>query len=181
LNETPCILFDDSLSLISLFDNALEEAWSKKLGYFNKIRDVASLLLINSARIMSGMRVSDYPVPLKSSIDDYRFKQIDKFIYDNIKTMVTVKQVADYLHLSEKQVTRIVQNNIGISTKELIKRKKTLEAADLIKNTKLPVKEVSDTLGFSSEYYFSQYFKKFFGKSPTSLRKFTRHMSENIK
>jgi AraC-type DNA-binding domain-containing proteins len=181
LNDTPCMVFKDILGLMELFEDALEEAYSKRMGFFNKISNIASILLINSVQIMSSMSLADYSVPLKSNRGDYRFLQIDKFINDNISTMITVKQIADYLHLSEKQITRIVRLNCGISTKELIIRKKVHMAAELIKNTSLPVNEISDAMGFSSEYYFSQYFKKFYGESPSYLRKTLKDMSENIK
>jgi AraC-like DNA-binding protein/mannose-6-phosphate isomerase-like protein (cupin superfamily) len=171
LNETPCEIFKDTLGIITLFEEALSEAYYKRIGFYNKIKNIASLILLNSMQIMGGSQASDYNVPLKSNSGDYRFLQINKFIDDNVNSMVTVKQVADFIHLSEKQVLRITEKNMGISTKELIIRKKITRATDLIKNTSLSISEISDTLGFTSEYYFSQFFRKFSGCAPSLLRK----------
>lgn len=171
LNNTTCKAFRDTLGLVPLFDIALEEAYFKRIGYYNKIRDIASLLLINTVQCISENRISDYAVPLKSSKGDYRFAQIEKFINDNITTPITVGQLSNLLHLSEKQIARIVQKNAGVSTKDLIIRNKIRKATDLIKSSSLAINEISEVLGFSSEFYFSQYFKKYNGCPPSSLRK----------
>lgn len=171
LNDTGCRIFKDNHSLVQLFDMALEEAFYKRTGFFNKIRSIASLLIINTAQILSAMKDSGYKVPLKSNSGDYRFNQIENFITDNISGTVTVKQISDYMHLSEKQITRIVKQNAGICTKDFIIRNKLMAAADLIKNSSLAISEISDRLGFSSVYYFSQYFRKFYGHPPSVVRK----------
>ncbi len=171
LAETPCKCFKDTHGLISFFDVALEEAYSKRVGFYNKIRDIASLILLNTAQCIGEMRPSDYGVPLKSSKGDFRFAQIEKFINDNITSAITVRQLADFIHLSEKQITRIVRKNAGISSKDLIIRNKIRKAADLLKNSSLAINEISRVLGFSSEFYFSQYFKRFNGCPPSALRK----------
>lgn len=171
MNETSCAAFSDTQGIIALFDEALGEAHNRRIGFYNKIKSIASLILLNSIQIMGGQQASDYKVPLRSNSGDYRFWQINKFIDDNVDSMLTVKQVADFIHLSEKQVLRITEKNTGISTKELIIRKKIMRATDLIKNTSMSISEISDSMGFTSEYYFSQFFRKSSGCAPSLLRK----------
>ncbi len=171
LNETPCSLFKDTQGVTDLFDTALEEAYSKRLGFYNKIRDIASLIVVNTAQSMCEKQPAEYEVPLKSSKGDYRYAQIEKFITDNITTPITVRQLADFIRLSEKQVTRIVRKNAGIGAKDLIIRSKIRKAKEMIKNTSFAINEISEALGFSSEFYFSQYFKRYNGCPPSYLRK----------
>ena len=62
LNETPCKPFKDINGMTALFDIALEEAYFKHTGFYNKIRNIASMILINTAQCISEMQVSDYEV-----------------------------------------------------------------------------------------------------------------------
>lgn len=171
LGGTPCGVFRDTLGIFELFETALNEALMKRVGFHNKLRSLAALILVNSARIMGGQEAAEYGVPLKSNRGDHRYLQINQFIEDNISGAVTVKQIADFLYLSEKQVSRIVRKSAGLSTKELIIKKKIARATDLLRNTRMPINQIAEALGFSSDYYFSQYFRKFYGCPPSYLRK----------
>ena len=47
------------------------------------------------------------------------------------------------------------------------------KAKEMLSNTELPIKEVAAACGFEDAYYFSNFFKKQFGISPTSFRRST--------
>jgi AraC-like DNA-binding protein len=58
----------------------------------------------------------------------------------------------------------------GISPKEYLTRRINQEALSLVINTDLKMKEIADKLRFSDEFYFSRFFKKLNGCSPSAYR-----------
>ncbi|SHE36708.1 transcriptional regulator, AraC family [Caldanaerobius fijiensis DSM 17918] len=170
LSSASCIPIKDCYNAIEYFNLALEEADNQKIGFYNNIKCLASIIITMATRAISKNSVVTYNVPLKAKEDDYRFTMIEKFIEDNISSNITTVDIANYMHLSDKQVCRIVRKKTGGSTKSLINSIKLKKAKDLLKNTGLSIKEIANVLGFSSEYYFNQFFKREEGYPPGVYR-----------
>ncbi|WP_202849494.1 AraC family transcriptional regulator [Clostridium thermosuccinogenes] len=170
LRDTPCRSFKDAHGSIELFNRALEEAYYQHAGYYTNIKSLATMIITAASRAMSESVPIRYSVPLKNRKSDYRIEQIEKFIDDNISNAITVGDVAKYMHLSEKQVLRIVREAKGTSVKDLIVKSKFQKARELLRETDLSLKQISDMLGFSSEYYFNQFFKREEGYPPGCFR-----------
>ncbi len=171
LNNSMCKNVVDNFASIDMFGKALSEAFLKEIGYFNTIKCLVGMIIFSAARSISEGSDISYSVPLKSKKSNYRFRQIEKFIEDNISIPLTTKDIARNMFLSDKQVGRIVEECRGISTKELLIQMKLKKSKELIKESDLTIKEIAKTLGFSSEYYFSQFFKREEGYSPKQFRK----------
>ncbi|GMQ59032.1 hypothetical protein AN1V17_34290 [Vallitalea sediminicola] len=170
LNDNKCSAFRDYNGTIKIFEKVLYCAYYEKIGYYNQIQLYILLILISSVQVISKNRDYNYEVPVKHKKDDYRFTQITQYIFDNIGNKVITKDIADYMYLSEKQINRIIKKKTDLSTKQYINKIKLKKAKDLLKNTDLLVKEISEQLGFSSEYYFSQFFKREEGYPPGLFR-----------
>ncbi|WP_158963235.1 helix-turn-helix domain-containing protein [Myroides fluvii] len=59
----------------------------------------------------------------------------------------------------------------GKTPTQLIQERLVLEAKKLLHLTTKPMKEIATALGFEDEFYFSRYFKKATGVSPSQFRK----------
>lgn len=171
LQVSQCMSYKDIHHIIKLFETALEEAYYKRIGFYNKIKSIVQMLLIESVRGIRKNTEISYEVPMKYKKYDYRFLQIERFIVDNLNNTITTKDIAAYMHLSDKQICRIIKLNKGISTKEYICKLKFVKAKELLKNTQYSIGQISEILGFSSQYYFNQFFKTREGFSPTRFRK----------
>lgn len=170
LKEAPCRQFKDTNGIIKFFERALEEAYYQNMGFYSNIKSLASMIVYTAARTMGQNSPVRYDVPLKSRKDNYRLLQVQSFIEDNIANPVTTRDIARYMYLSDKQVCRIVEKLTGMSTKDFIMQIKLQKAKQLLKETNLSIKQVSDSLGFSSEYYFNQFFKREEGYPPGQFR-----------
>lgn len=170
LNQDQCKGYEDNNGILMLFEKVLECAYYEKIGYYSKIQHYILLILIASVQVLSENEDYNYKVPLKQKKDQYRFDQITQYIHDNVHGPIITKDIANYMYLSEKQVSRIIKKETGISTKQYINKIKLKKAKDLLKNTNLLIKEIADTLGFTSQYYFSQFFKREEGYSPGNFR-----------
>ncbi len=83
----------------------------------------------------------------------------------------SLKRMERDLNISLRQINRIYQRESGITPYEFILERKARLAAQYLSGTALSVKEISQLLGFSDPYYFSNFFKKRFSASPSAYRK----------
>lgn len=106
----------------------------------------------------------------ESEYDEHLFRA-KKYISDNINIFLTCNDVAQYCHISPKQLRRIFIKYENISLLKYIHDRKILEAQRLLTSTKKTLNEISASLGFSNEYYFNHFFSKHTGMTPGDYRK----------
>ncbi|ADD02960.1 transcriptional regulator, AraC family [Thermoanaerobacter mathranii subsp. mathranii str. A3] len=172
LNSSKCGPVKDHYGSMKYFELALKEAYHQEIGFYNNIKSLAIMIIIMAVRaiVFENSTSYFYSVPKKLEETDYRFNLIKKFIEDNITSDLRVNDIANYMHLSSKQINRIIKEKTGKSTKEFINFIKLQEAKRLLKNTNISIKEIANSLGFSSEYYFNQFFKREEGFPPGIYR-----------
>ncbi len=96
---------------------------------------------------------------------------IDEIINSRISENIDLDYLSKELFLCKKQVSRIIKQVYGTKLSILIKEKKLSAAALLLEQTNMKIKEISETLYFSSEYYFNSLFKNKYGCAPLQYRK----------
>ncbi len=127
---------------------------------YSKCRQIAliyqffSLLLRNSSR----KTVIDIPESVKRIID-----------YNFDKNMA-VKDIASMLYISPEHLTRQFAEKYKISPKEYLIEKRIESAKRLLRESAATVMEISNSVGYSDQLYFSRLFKKKTGVSPTEYR-----------
>lgn len=94
-----------------------------------------------------------------------------QYIDDNIERAPTVSEVSAYCQLSTKQLTRLFTAFAEISPGEYILKKRVTRIEQLLAEDTLPLKAISERMGFSSEYYFNAFFKTHAGMPPGEYRK----------
>ncbi len=92
-----------------------------------------------------------------------------RFIHTNIGS-IHVKDLLDYLHLSERQFERRFTQTVGLSPHLYIRVKRFNEAIRLIKTRQFErLTDVAYALNFSDQSHFIRDIKAFSGTTPTSL------------
>lgn len=79
---------------------------------------------------------------------------------------------ANYLNLSTSLLSKKVKQQFGKTPSQLIQERTVLEAKKLLHLTQKSIKEIAFELHFEDEFYFSRYFKKNVGISPSHYRKY---------
>lgn len=171
LKSDQCECYCRGKVIKDLFDLSLEEAFYKKMGFQSKIKELIKLIVIESARICDNDKEANVHINYKYKELDYQYIQIHRFIEDNINYPIRGREIAEYMHISEKQISRIIKKNRGVTIKELINEMKINKAKDMLMNTDLLISEISQSLGFSSQYYFNQFFRRIEGVAPSIFRK----------
>jgi AraC family transcriptional activator of pobA len=81
-----------------------------------------------------------------------------------------VQEYADLLNLHPNYLNAVIKAKTGKSIGNWIAEKTIAEAKSLLKNSDIPVKEISYRLGFTEIQHFSTYFKKHTQSSPVVYR-----------
>lgn len=82
--------------------------------------------------------------------------------------------VADFaaeLGVTPTHLTRSCRATCGRAASDLLQDRKMFEARRLLADTRLPVKEISNSLGFTSPAYFTRAFQTKIGKTPSQFRR----------
>ena len=97
-----------------------------------------------------------------------------KVIDYNFNSEITVAEIATALGVDPAYLTRKFTQKIGISPKEYMVEKRIEHAKRLLVETDATVKEISVSVGYADQLYFSRIFKKKEGLSPLAYRSAVR-------
>lgn len=92
------------------------------------------------------------------------------YVENHLDQTVTVQQMAEAAGYHPSHFTGLFRQHLGISPGQFILRKKTDRAAELLTSTSMPVAAIAESLGFASQFYFSNFFKKQTGMTPSQYR-----------
>ena len=97
-------------------------------------------------------------------------KLILTYIEENYMEKISLYDIAQIAHMSEKYFSRFFKDNFGMTFVEYVNRVRLEKAAVLLKNTDDSVTEVAMQVGYANISYFIRSFKKAFGVSPHKFR-----------
>lgn len=119
---------------------------------------------------------------LQEILVGFRQSQIDKSIVSPLKTSlkhihsfyttkIEIPLLAKMENLSNSRYIAVFKKQTGKSPNEYIIDLRMQFAKNLIENTNMSIKQISERVGYSDQYFFSRLFKKNFGVSPMGYRK----------
>ena len=115
--------------------------------------------------------------PVKRHETCSRINFLEQFIHDNLDMAMTVQSLADYMHISTRQLNRDIQRERGMTGKALIETIKVKAAERLLKDGEKPMIDIALSLGFPDESTFSRFFKRNTGLPPGKYR--TAHNNDS--
>ncbi len=92
------------------------------------------------------------------------------YVANNLGTSLHLADVADYLHISSRHLSRLFRSQLGCSYTEYVQRERLRLATTRLMKTDAPIKSIASLAGFGSIHYFSRVFKAFAGVSPGRFR-----------
>lgn len=97
---------------------------------------------------------------------------IKKILDSNIfKADFSMKDVSRVLGISKAQIINIFKEKYGKTPYKYFIEQRIQMSTDMLNNTDMSIKEISDTLCFSDQHYYANVFKKIIGMSPNQFRK----------
>lgn len=150
--------------------HSILEMLDELIGSHLKHKDDAIISLLNTFFVYC-----DGQCNIKSIISEnsskknivYKFKKlVDKRVFE-------LHEVGGYAHLlniSNSYLNECVKEILGVTAMQIITEQRIMRSRHELKFTNKSIKEIGFDLGFSSPDYFSYFFKKHTGASPSTLR-----------
>ena len=134
------------------------------------VQNLLSLLLIELFRKLCAVNASAVPNPIPRQAADRRLF-IEDYLNQNYTLPLTEDVLAEKVHLSKRQLNRVLQQLYGMSFRQLLIDIRLSRAAELLGNTDTPVNEVATLVGYSSTSGFYEAFCKRYGIAPGSYKR----------
>lgn len=144
----------------------LEEVSRQEEDYETVCQNLLEVLLISMLR--SG---SLSVVPDNSRLLNRECTQIKNYLDANYSETITLDSLAALTHMNKYYLAHTFTKYIGLSPINYLLQKRIQEGKSLLESTSYSIAQISDLLGFSSQSYFSQAFRKATGMTPMQYRK----------
>lgn len=143
--------------------NAENELIMKQTGYKEKINCCITECIIDIFRSYNKLNNESREL---LEIETARIKMLKSFDYD--WTLFDLSQLVGY---SESHFSALYKKRFNTSPKADLIKYRIEQAKNMLTYGTLSISEISAKCGFKSIYYFSKYFKKITGYSPSSYNK----------
>ena len=166
---TPDTVYKHNMSktnVYSYLNIMLEEITEQQEDYEAVCQNLLEVLLICILR--SG---SLSVVPDNSRILNRECTQIKNYLDANYSEDITLDTLSALTHMNKYYLAHTFTKYMGLSPINYLLQKRIQEGKSLLESTSYSIAQISDLLGFSSQSYFSQAFRKATGMTPMQYRK----------
>ncbi|MDQ6419125.1 AraC family transcriptional regulator [Paenibacillus sp. LHD-117] len=125
--------------------------------------------LLRSAPYLLGAPNNADSTPVSASASQI-VKRAKRYIRDNLDRPLSLSEVARYLNISERQLSRLIAGSIHESFTSIVHTERIRAAELLLTNTTEPIKAIAEQTGFSSVHYFTRLFSEAKGIPPGAFR-----------
>ena len=143
----------------------LEEISSKKDNYDTVCQNLLEILLVCMLRNDHLSIVQE-----DRNLLTRECTQIKNFLDANYAEDISLDTLAALTHMNKYYLAHACTKDTGLSPINYLLQKRIQEAKSLLESTSCSIAQISNMLGFSSQSYFSQVFKKSTGKTPIQHR-----------
>jgi len=128
---------------------------------------------------LSNITIKDFLIDtnIKNSVSiPSKLKKALNYIVVNANKQISLDELSEHCHISKHQLIRYFKNWIGTTPTNYIIDYKIARAKEMLfHHSPLSIKEISEELGFSNQYYFTTVFTKTTGETPSAYRSRTRN------
>jgi AraC family transcriptional activator of pobA len=110
----------------------------------------------------------------KKTVHDHKEELLWRFLAllsKHVKTERSLQFYANRLFVTPKYLTQTIKKLSGKTAGEYIDELVIVEAKSLLRDPSLTIAQVADRLYFSDQFFFSKFFKRYTGITPTEYRK----------
>ena len=134
--------------------------------------DATSALLIESEIFSAISKIAaEHPGTLDAPTYSKEVVHAIEYISNHLSVQLTVPEIADSVYTAQSTLQARFRHETGMSVGEYIDYRVMLSAVQQLITTRRQILEISDSLGFCDQFYFSRRFKEKYGVSPRTFRK----------
>ena len=154
----------EAYSLSDYYIRQVDEASASE-----EISEIHNEMCLHYARQMQNLQ--------RSSVTSKAVRTAIDFIYDHLHTRITLEALASLTNLSAPYFSRLFKKETGCSVSGYILSKKLETAKSMLASSSYSIAEISASLAFPSQSYFTNVLKKDCGMTPKEYRSRNRdHM-----
>jgi len=146
------------------------ELSQQAMGYYTKTKYLFSVLFISIIREMGMTNKLISKTALPKIRTENRLTIIDNFFDFHYNYKATSKDLCQLLHISKSQLNRILKDKYNMSFKQKHMEAQIEHIKDMLINTDLPIKDIAEKIGYTSESNFNAFFRHIVGISPSKYR-----------
>lgn len=153
--------------------------WKKALADLEeKISSLFKIDIIveNSLLSKNPMDINEVFIKLKSNVLEKSKKtpivlEVEKYINKNYgDEKLSVEKLSNKLGISQTYLTRLLKKEIGMNFIDYLTYIRIQNAIELMKDPSIKIYEIANLVGYNTQHYFSNVFKKNMGMSPNDYR-----------
>ncbi|MCR5620403.1 MAG: helix-turn-helix domain-containing protein [Treponema sp.] len=105
-----------------------------------------------------------------STKDNHIVKKAEDYIEKRMSEDLSLEDVAAAINVSPSYLSRMFKDVKGENYINYLTDMRLRRARELLRDPRMPIKEISAEIGFNDQNYFSRIFKNKFGMTPTEFR-----------
>jgi len=163
-------LIQDNKKIEEMILSIYKEEIEKKIGYKVAMRGMIYDLITYLLRsyVVESLSVKENNRRMKNLT---RLNIVLQYIQTHYTETITIKDLAELIHLSEYRFCHLFKESIGQSPLSYINEVRLNKAHHLLEQKTLTVAEVATAVGFSDYNNFGRQFRKCFGYPPSHVWK----------
>lgn len=165
----PCVRLQLSPTSLEHCRGVILETQTKGPFWRERVEANCALLMSELFRMLpTGTQQRSHPSVADS---DRRIAVIDDFFESYATQYGTEELLASKLHISRRQLSRVLMTHYGMSFRQKMLRARMDRAAWLLRTTDLSVGQISEEIGYFSETSFFKAFRGHYRTTPLAYRK----------
>lgn len=164
LYKIPSVISNIDLDYTAYLFSSIYSEFSHNMLYYNERINLmlADLFYI----ILRQINIStDNYLPISKNLDD-----IFNFIYNNADKQISNEYIGQVFHFHPNYINSLIKKATGMSLHQYLINLKINRAIELLHDTNMSIGDIAKLVGFNDIAYFSRYFKKREGYSPSLYR-----------
>ncbi|WP_296645519.1 helix-turn-helix transcriptional regulator [Romboutsia sp. 13368] len=149
-----------TIHLQSIYNTNLKKIESSN--DFNELYNLIFNMIIDYCDAVINYKLKNYSPLVKKVINHINL---------NLNSDLCVKSLADLFYVSPTYLSRVFKKEVNYSIVEYINKQKVKRSTILLKDSNLPIHQISNIVGIDDFNYFSRLFKKHMNKTPSQYRK----------
>lgn len=129
--------------------------------------DLYFALLLSEWAELAGREDGRKGIP---SIYEGDIRRAISYLTEHMDEKIQMSALARQLNLSERNFRKLFTEQMGVSPKAYLQSARLGRAKELLRAQKLSIHEISEAVGYYSQFQFSRDFKKEFGITPSDYR-----------
>ena len=161
----PVIEFHNEDGLERIVQQMLD---ARQLTFTNEMIRMSALFAFFALLTQENVDVPHVRQPLYT--DSVYVRDAVNLIMSSYKKKIRVAELADMIGISRGHLTNVFKKELKVSPQEFLMNYRMEKAAQLLRETEMPVNVVAAEVGYSDSLSFSKLFKQRYGMSPSRYR-----------